>query len=124
MMEGQSFNRMVFCSEEGENVWCKGELLDECDLDVGPGWKHLIAGRTQTVILKISVNGCISVSMPALQVGDSGTYWFGILYNLNIVPIKKFRLIVLEGECLQVNIFYTQSEVLGLAQYFMDPHTW
>lgn len=105
IMEGQSFNRMVFCTEGGAEVWCKGELLDECDPQappglLGTGWKQLTDDPIQRVILKNSRNGCISISIPALQLGDSGTYWFGILYNLKIVPIKKIRLIVHEGECI------------------------
>ncbi|KAJ6640458.1 hypothetical protein lerEdw1_013713 [Lerista edwardsae] len=103
MMDGQSFNRMIFCTEEGEEVWCKGELLDECDPEappglLGTGWKQLTDDPIQRVILKNSRNGCISISIPALQVRDSGTYWFGIIYNLKIVPIKKIRLIVHEGQ--------------------------
>ncbi|XP_062975063.1 uncharacterized protein LOC134393943 isoform X4 [Elgaria multicarinata webbii] len=101
-VQGESLSIEGFCSQQymqSDKVWCKGDLLKECNLDdplslSGPGWKYLSTESNQRVIPKDSRNGCINFFMSALQVEDSGIYWFGILDGLHIIPLRKIKVIV------------------------------
>lgn len=97
---------MDFCGQQHlktKKVWCKGELLKECDIKahgqvLGAGWKYLTTEPNQRVIIRDSINGCISLFMSDLQLEDSGIYWFGFLDGWDIVPLKRITVIVQEGE--------------------------
>ncbi|KAM6458089.1 uncharacterized protein PHA67_015828 isoform 2-T2 [Liasis olivaceus] len=101
-LQGESLSAEAFCSQQyaqAEKVWCKGELLEECNLEKPinfsrTGWKYLTTKPNQRVILNDSGNGCIYVFMSTLQLEDTGIYWFGILDGPNITPLRKIRVIV------------------------------
>ncbi|XP_044300889.1 uncharacterized protein LOC123030769 isoform X2 [Varanus komodoensis] len=105
-VEGESLSIEGFCSQQyiqAKKVWCKSELLKECNLEdnlsfSGPQWRLLTTESNQRVILKNSENGCIYFFMPALQVEDSGIYWFGILDGLHITHLRKIKVIVQNGQ--------------------------
>uniref|UniRef100_A0A8D0B538 Immunoglobulin V-set domain-containing protein n=1 Tax=Salvator merianae TaxID=96440 RepID=A0A8D0B538_SALMN len=105
-MQGESLKIDIFCSQlylQTVKMWCKGELLKECN-PTEPvtlsksGWKYLTTEPNQRILLKDSRNGCFSLLMSALQVEDSGIYWFGILDDLNVIPLRKIRVTVQKGE--------------------------
>ncbi|XP_061488278.1 uncharacterized protein LOC133387475 [Rhineura floridana] len=107
-VQGESLSIEGFCSQQQEKVWCKGDLLGECNpaeplSRSGPGWKHLTTVPNQRVILQDLRNGCVSFFISALQVEDSGIYWFGILEGLNITPLRKMKVIVQKGFLVPTN---------------------
>ncbi|XP_077785059.1 uncharacterized protein LOC114598461 isoform X3 [Podarcis muralis] len=101
-VQGESLSIKGFCSQQ-KKVWCKGDLLRECNPTEspslsGPGWKYLTTETNQRVVLQDLKNGCFSFLMSALQVEDSGIYLFGITDGLNIVPLRKIKVIVRKGQ--------------------------
>nr|XP_060628617.1 uncharacterized protein LOC132773385 [Anolis sagrei ordinatus] len=99
--QGESLIMKAFCSQQhqAKKVWCKGDILKECNLDKpvgisGTGWQYLTPEPNQRVVLLESGNGCIYFFISALHMEDSGIYWFGILEDLNIIPLRKFKVIV------------------------------
>ncbi|XP_016848781.1 uncharacterized protein LOC103278711 isoform X2 [Anolis carolinensis] len=100
-VQGESLIMKAFCSQQHQSkkIWCKGDILKECDLDkpVGisaTGWQYLTPKPNQKVILLDSGNGCSYFFISDLHMDDSGIYWFGILEDLNIIPLRKFKVIV------------------------------
>ncbi|XP_053249080.1 uncharacterized protein LOC128416047 isoform X1 [Podarcis raffonei] len=108
-VQGESLSIKGFCSQQ-KKVWCKGDLLKECNPTEspslsGPGWKYLTTEPNQRVVLQDLKNGCFSFLMSALQVEDSGIYLFGITDGLNIVPLRKIKVIVRKGLLAPNNTF-------------------
>ncbi|KAH0618825.1 hypothetical protein JD844_018319 [Phrynosoma platyrhinos] len=101
-VQGESLILEAFCSEQdvqAEKVWCKGDLLTECDVDKPlslsrTGWKYLTPEPNQRVVLLVSKNGCIYFFIASLQIEDSGIYWLGILEGLRIIPVRRIKVIV------------------------------
>uniref|UniRef100_A0A8D2KZC6 Ig-like domain-containing protein n=1 Tax=Varanus komodoensis TaxID=61221 RepID=A0A8D2KZC6_VARKO len=111
-VEGESLSIEGFCSQQyiqAKKVWCKSELLKECNLEdnlsfSGPQWRLLTTESNQRVILKNSENGCIYFFMPALQVEDSGIYWFGILDGLHITHLRKIKHSIFSNFSISLNV--------------------
>lgn len=126
-VQGESLSVNGFCSQlyiKRTKVWCKGDLLGECDPGQPfslsrPGWRYLTTDPEQNVKLRESENGCLDFFISALQTEDSGIYWIGILEDLRIIPLRKIKVIVQnqhssgavqppvgnggqKGECLQI----------------------
>ncbi|KAL8178962.1 UNVERIFIED_CONTAM: hypothetical protein K2H54_058086 [Gekko kuhli] len=116
-MRGQPFSIVGFCGQQHlktKKVWCKRELLKQCDLKahgqlLGPGWKYLTTDPNQRVIIRDSTDGCLSLFMTDLQPEDSGIYWFGFLDRWNIIPFKKITMIVQEEQKNNSNMTVTKE---------------
>lgn len=110
-VQGESLSIEGFCSPQylqQEGVWCKGDLLKECNPTEpsslsGRGWQYLTSEPSQKFALQDLGNGCAAFFTTALQVEDSGIYWFGVLDGVNIVPLRKTKVIVQKGEHMEVS---------------------
>ncbi|XP_048353274.1 uncharacterized protein LOC125433032 isoform X2 [Sphaerodactylus townsendi] len=112
VVQGKPVNLVGFCGQQywkAQKVWCKGELLEECDLKapgqlLGQGWKYLTTEPNQRIIIRNSSNDCVSFHMSDLQLKDKGIYWFGFLDGWNVRPLTKVTVIVQEEQKIGGNM--------------------